>query len=235
MLRTINSSENGVQVAMRQLVSNNSGQIKIGHSYSGTGEKSLNVNEHLYIEGDKQNHVYFLLEGVVGTYKMMADGRRQIVGFVYPGDMLGFDHAETFSSSAEALSTCRVRCIPSSAIEKLMLNEPGFGQTVLRITSRELADTRDLLVSLGKKSAMEKLSTFLLRISQRTETHGQLSNTINLPMKRGEIGDYLGLTIETVSRNFTKLKRSKVIELVSNSEVRINDIDALMELAEGKR
>jgi len=226
-------TDSGMHAAVQRLTSDSLGQIKIGHSCSSTSEKTLNAHEHLYLEDNKQTHVYILLEGVVGTYKLLADGRRQIVGFVYPGDMLGLDQSGSYTNSAEALSTCRVRCVPISAIDKLILGEPGFGQTVLRATSQELAETRELLVSLGKKSAMEKLATFLLRISRRMDANGQNPDCINLPMKRAEIGDYLGLTIETVSRNFTKLKGSQIIKIVSNSEVRILDRAALEAVSEG--
>ena len=233
MQQVNHSTDSGMQAAVQRLTSDSLGQIKIGHSCSSTSEKALNAHEHLYLEDNKQTHVYILLEGVVGTYKLLSDGRRQIVGFVYPGDMLGLDQTGNYTNSAEALNACRVRCVPISAIDKLILGEPGFGQTVLRATSQELAETRELLVSLGKKSAMEKLATFLLRISRRMDANGQDPDCINLPMKRAEIVDYLGLTIETVSRNFTKLKGSQIIKIVSNSEVRILDMAALEAVSEG--
>ncbi len=209
------------------------GRIQIGHSYSGTSERTLDQHEHLYLESDKQTHVYMLQSGVIGTYKMLADGRRQIVGFSYAGDILGLDHPNYYANSAEALTNCTVRCIPIKAIDKLIETEPGFGQTILRMTSQELADAREQLVSLGRKSAMEKLATFLLRIARRNEQVGQRGDTVQLPMKRSDIGDYLGLTIETVSRNMTKLKRAQVIHLNSNSEVNILDRTALEGMADG--
>lgn len=97
----------------------------------------------------------------------------------------------------------------------------------------KLAEAREQLVSLGRKSAMEKLATFLLRIARRNEQVGLEGNTVHLPMKRSDIGDYLGLTIETVSRNMTKLKLAQVIRLDSNSEVFIQDRKALEFMAEG--
>lgn len=213
----------------------NASRIQIGHSYSGTSEKTLDQNEHLYLESDKQTHVYMLQSGVIGTYKMLADGRRQIVGFAYAGDMLGLDHPIFYANSAEALTKCKVRCIPIKAIDKLIETEPGFGQTILRMTSQELADAREQLVSLGRKSAMEKLATFLLRIARRNVQIGHAGETVHLPMKRSDIGDYLGLTIETVSRNFTKLKLLEVIKLNSNSEVCILDLETLESMADGTR
>lgn len=196
-------------------------RVVIGHSFSATSERSMDAHEHVYLEGNTQTHVYLVLSGVVGTYKLLADGRRQIVAFSYPGDMLGLDHPELYTNSAEALCKVRVRCIPINAIDRLMLEEPGFGQTLLRMASHELAETRDQLLSLGRKSAMEKLATFLLHVSRRNNYAGNPENTLYLPMKRCDIADFLGLTIETVSRNFTRLKTAGIIQLVSNSEIKV--------------
>jgi CRP/FNR family transcriptional regulator len=213
--------------------SEHSNGVTVGHSFSATSERSLYAHQHVYLEGSAQTHVYMVLSGVVGTYKLLADGRRQIVAFSYPGDMLGLDHTAVHTNSAEALSKVRVRCIPMNAIDRLMLEEPGFGKSLLRMASLELAETRDQLLSLGRKSAMEKLATFLLRISRRNIYAGNSKNTLYVPMKRSDIADYLGLTIETVSRNFTKLKIAGIIQLVSNSEIRVVSQPELKAIAEG--
>ena len=126
-----------------------------------------------------------------------------------------------------------VRCIPVNAIDKLIRSEPGFGQALLQLAASELAETREQMLSLGRKSATEKLATFLVRIARRGAAVGQASNTIQIPMKRCEIADFLGLTIETVSRNFTKLKVSRVIRLKSNSEVEILNPAMLEAIADG--
>lgn len=208
-------------------------RIKIGHSYTGTSRRTLGQHEHLFLEGDRQNHVYLLESGVIGSYKMLTDGRRQIVGFAYPGDLIGLDHSKLCADSAEALTESVVRCIPISVIDTLIETEPGFGQIILRLTSQELSDAREQLVSLGRKSAMEKLATFLLRIVRRNEQYGLDGAVVHLPMKRSDIGDHLGLTVETVSRNLTKLRLAQVIRLKSNSEVCIQDREALERMADG--
>lgn len=234
MLQSYSSTSNSTNHVVGELFrEGDSGRIKIGRSYSGTSRKTLNQHEHLYLEGNQQTHVYMLQKGVIGTYKMLADGRRQIVGFSYPGDILGLDYPDVYGDNAEALTECEVRCIPVSAIDRLIQSEPGFGQTILRMTSQELADVREQLVSLGRKSALEKLATFLLRIARRNEQAGYAASIVHLPMKRADIGDYLGLTIETVSRNITKLKVAQVIRLNSHSEIEILDREALISMAEG--
>ncbi len=207
--------------------------ISLGSTVSYIAERTLNENEHLFLEGEKQSHVYIVLSGVVGLYNLLADGRRQISTFAYPGDFIGLDSTEVHVSSAEALSLSRVRCIPVAAIEKLIMSEPGFGHALLRLAANELADSRNQLMALGRKSAAEKLAGFLLRAARRTVAAGQSGQVIQIPVKRSEIADFLGLTIETVSRNFTKLKSSQVIHLKSNSEIEILDMPKLVVIAEG--
>jgi CRP/FNR family transcriptional regulator len=127
-----------------------------------------------------------------------------------------------------------VRCIPDNAIEKLIRSEPGFGQAILFLTASELAETREQMLSLGRKSAAEKLATFLLRISRRSMAIGQSGNILSIPMKRSEIADFLGLTIETVSRTFTRLRVARVIQLQANSQVEVIDMEQLKSIAEGE-
>ncbi|MFT5896258.1 MAG: CRP/FNR family transcriptional regulator, partial [bacterium] len=186
-----------------------------------------------YLEKDAQSHVFLVLSGVVCTYKVLADGRRQICKFAYPGDILGLDYTGRHVNSAESLGSSRLRCIPINAIDKLVMSEPGFGRSLLRITALELANTREQLLSLGRKSAMEKLATFLLGIFFRTRDSDQQDNSMQIPMKRCEIADFLGLTVETVSRNFTKLKQRGVISMLATTTIHIDDIELLGCIAEG--
>lgn len=179
------------------LSESNAGLLRAGHAFGGTSKKTLQIDEHLFLEGNHLTQVYIVLSGVIGTYKMLTDGRRQIVGFFYPGDTLGLDQSDIYGSSATALSECTVRCVPLKAVDKLFETEPDFGQTILRLTWCELAEAREQLVSLGRKSAMEKLATFLLHIVERNEQFGANSETILLPMKRTDIADYLGVYLIT--------------------------------------
>jgi len=208
--------------------------ISLGHSISCTVERHFSEHEHLYLEGEVQSHIYLVTSGVIGTYKLLADGRRQICAFAYPGDILGVECAQRHLNNAEALSDAVVRSIPSVAIDKLIMTEPGFGQALLRITAKELAGTREQLMSLGRKTAIEKLATFLLSIAQRNVPADGQGVQIDLPMKRCEIADYLGLTVETVSRNFTRLKASGVIRLLSSNRIQVQDLKLLEAMAGGE-
>ena len=210
-----------------------SAKIVIGHSFTTTNERSLESHEHLFIANDTQTHIYQVLEGVVGVYKMLSDGRRQIVTFYYPGDLIGVEDTGTWLHHGEALCNTKIRCIALSTIDSLISSEPGFGQAMLATLATELAETRDQLLSLGRKSALEKMATFLLRISRRNQRENTDECQLHLPMTRAEIADYLGLTIETVSRTITKLKTAGVIQLESRSRVIIKDLESLEDIANG--
>lgn len=232
---TIN--ENTVNSAVNKMSAWLSGthieHTSLGHTVTHTSERHLDTYEHLFFEGDKSSHVYLVVSGVIGMYKLLGDGRRQISTFSYPGDIIGLDTIDTHVNSGEALIKSVVRCIPVNAIDKLIRTEPGFGKALLLLTATELAETRELMLSLGRKSATEKLATFLLSIARRSANNGQDGDSISVPMKRSEIADFLGLTIETVSRCFTKLKVSRVIYLKCNSKVEILDMDKLESIACG--
>lgn len=233
MSATIRPSNTAIGTVAPWISGNVIDHVTFGHTISCTTDRSLAEHEHLFLEGEKQSYVYLVVEGVIGMYKLLSDGRRQICSFAYPGDIVGLDSVGNHVNSGESLSASVVRCIPVNAIEKLMRSEPGFGQALLYLTATELAETRDQMLSLGRKSAVEKLATFLLRIARRSQAVGESSRIISVPMKRSEIADFLGLTIETVSRTFTKLKVSHVIHLKTNSKVEIVDIDKLKLLADG--
>ena len=208
-------------------------RIRLGHTVAATAERRLDAHEHLYLEGQEQSHVYLVLEGVAGLYKLLPDGRRQILSFACPGDMIGLDCPHVHGDSAEALGPLRVRAIPLNAIDRLIASEPGFGQTLLAMAAEEIADTRERLVSLGRGSAAEKVAGFVLRLARRNAALGCEGGTIELPMKRSDIADFLGLAIETVSRNITRLRRARAIRLVSTCEIEILDPGRLAAIAGG--
>lgn len=234
MSATLNPSASAMNSVAPWISGNAIDHVNFGHTISSTTVRTYDEHEHLFLEGEKQSHVYLVIEGVVGMYKLLADGRRQICTFSYPGDIIGLDCVGQHVNSGEALSHAVIRCIPVNAIEKLISSEPGFGLALFYLTASELADTREQMLSLGRKSAAEKLATFLLRISRRSQKVGQSGESISIPMKRSEIADFLGLTIETVSRSFTKLKVSRVIKLKANSEVDILDMKKLESMANGQ-
>jgi CRP/FNR family transcriptional regulator len=128
----------------------------------------------------------------------------------------------------------RVRCLPVAALRKSATEDPMLGFKLYEALARELAATRDLMLTTGQRSAMQRVAGFLLAFSRRNQRNGQDPTTFELPMTRTDIGDFLGLTIETVSRTFTKLKVLQLIELPHSNQVRLLAIDELKSLADGE-
>ena len=128
----------------------------------------------------------------------------------------------------------RVRCLPVAALRQSATEDPMLGFKLYEVLARELAATRDLMLTTGQRSAMERVAGFLLAFSHN-ERNGQDPTTSNCPVTRTDIGDFLGLTIETVSRTFTKLKVLRLIELPHSNQVRLLDIEHLQSLVDGKQ
>ncbi len=181
-------------------------------------------------ESEPALNVFTVVSGVVKLFKLLVDGRRQIVGFLVPGDMFGFAPNGKYTASAEAVSPVTVCRCPRRQLERAFAEFPGVERQFLNAINRELAAAQDQMVLLGRKTAHERLASFLLSLS-RLQTNGD--NSIDLPMTRTDIADYLGLTMETVSRVFTVLKASGCIAANGSSKVYILDSDALAELADG--
>jgi CRP-like cAMP-binding protein len=188
-----------------------------------TCERKFRKHEHVYMEGDPKHYVYLVLAGVVGTYKVQRDGRRQITSFASEGDIVGFDYPDFYCDTAQAFSDIQLRCVSVSAIDKLMRIDSEFSRNMLRMTSLELIKAREQLLSLGCQSAMEKLANFLLQFCRNNHSRGIKSKMFHLTMNRRDIADYLGLTIETVSRKFTQMRTLGVIQLLSNTEIIVLD------------
>ena len=199
---------------------------------SGVSESTYRAHEHIFHEGDDASRFYEVLEGMVCVYKIMADGRRLVLSFCLPGDLIGLGDGDAFSFSAEAMTGCRVLRIPLSAMEHEMDRRPELGRKLLRSVRIELSAARAQLLNLARKSAMEKIATFLIELFERGATRAGAPNMLRLPMNRADIADYLGLTIETVSRTFTKLRKMGTIDLPQSSMVVLRDIEQLKSLSE---
>jgi CRP/FNR family transcriptional regulator len=164
---------------------------------------------------------------------VLIDGRRQIVGFAYPGDLIGLGAQREHVMNAQAIMPTRLRCIPVATLRQSALRDASLAMTLYEAMTLELAATRDLMLITSQRSAVERVAGFLLALSRRNERNGLDPANIELPMTRADIGDFLSLTIETVSRTFTKLKALGAIELPQSSRVKLVDIEELEDLAEG--
>jgi CRP/FNR family transcriptional regulator len=182
--------------------------------------RRLGAKEHVFCEGDLRAHVFRVEEGVIAVYKTLADGRRQIIDFAHPGDLIG----------AQATCAAKVRCLSAASLERMAENDASLALKLYKSVCQELAAARNLLVSVGQGSAMERIAAFLLGLHKRTAAEG--STTIVLAMRRSDIADLLGLTIETVSRTFTKLREMGAIDIEhGGTRVNLRNLSRLADLA----
>jgi len=194
--------------------------------------RRLAPHEHLFHEGDRERNIFRIECGLVRLYKLLHDGRRQIISFRYPGDVLGSDTLTEQCYSAEAVTDVTLRSLSREAAHRRMKDEPAFGSELFDLLSEELATTRSQISVLNRRSAIEKLAAFILDLWSRQVGKGG-GNRLTLELTRTDIADFLGLTIETVSRNLTKLRQRRIIDLSHIHTLVILDGERLKELANG--
>jgi CRP/FNR family transcriptional regulator len=210
-------------------------QTGLEHNLAHSQLRRVEAKEFLFAEGDTISHVYRIETGALALFRVLADGRRQVMGFAYPGDIVGLGVDDEYTMNAQAMKPARVRCLSIASLRQSAASDPELGLKLYEAVARELAATRDLMLTTGQRSAMERVAGFLLAFSRRNQRNGQEPDNIELPMTRTDIGDFLGLTIETVSRTFTKLKMMQLIELPHSNQVKLLDIDQLEGLADGNQ
>lgn len=196
--------------------------------------RTFAAKEHVFTEGDPRANLYRIESGAVCLYKVMPDGRRQVLGFAYAGDLIGLGSSSEHQFNAQATKACELRILPWSLVQRIGRQDPEFGFKLYEAAAQELAAAHDLLLTTGQRTAMESLAAFLLAMARRGRRGKDGKTVIDLPMTRSDIGDFLGLTIETVSRTFTKLRQLKIIDLAQCTEVHVMDMDALEDLAQGE-
>jgi CRP/FNR family transcriptional regulator, nitrogen fixation regulation protein len=184
---------------------------------------SFASNTEIYGEGEPIDYFYKIVNGTVRTCKVSIDGRRQIGGFYLPGDMLGVESGAEHTFSAEAVTDCQVLLINRRRIMARAARETAVARELWRLMGHELGRVQDHILLLIK-SAEERVASFLLEMA------GPASETINLPMTRQDIGEYLGLTIETVSRTLAHLEATATIE-VHSRQIMLRDCSALRRLS----
>ena len=161
-----------------------------------------------------------------------SDGRRQIISFVYPGDYIGLTVGSNYSVSCRAIETSFFCRWQKNELEKFAEGHQNLEKSLRFIGTKVLARTIDQIFILGRKNAVERLAFFLLQTSGRQIRAGHSETQLNLPMTRTDIADHLGLTIETVSRAFSRLSKEKLIELATPSLVTVLDHDRLIKCAD---
>lgn len=180
-------------------------------------------NSEIYGVNERAKYLYKVLKGSVRTYKVSEDGRRQISAFYLPGDVFGFEVGDEHTLSAEAIVDCRLLVIRRTSVAALATRDSSVARQLWAMTAAELQRAQDHVMLLIK-NAQERVAWFLLEMSKRSSS----SDEINLPMSRQDIADYLGLTIETVSRSLAKLENAAAIALPSARHVVLCNRKALI-------
>jgi CRP/FNR family transcriptional regulator len=184
----------------------------------------------LFCEGEPAHSLFNVTRGTLRVSKMLVDGRRQITGFLGPGDFLGLAFNDTYAYTAEAVTATRLCRFPRTKLEALLEEFPALEKRLLGVASNELAAAQDQMLLLGRKSAAEKVASFLLLLADRAKRQGRPANSVELPMTRTDIADYLGLTMETVSRTFSRFETEGAIRS-ERAQVVIERPEVLEDLA----
>ncbi len=183
-------------------------------------------DEEIFCQDEDADLIYIVVSGAVRTTRLLSDGRRQVGSFYYPGDLVGLETGDTHRFSAEALSESTLLVIKRSAL-KTFAGDEEIDRAIWEATRRELERAQEHLLVLGRKTACEKVASFLMDLAER-----EGADEVALPMGRQDMADYLGLTIETVSRMLTQLQGASVVEFEGCRRFRVKRWDALERLAE---
>lgn len=196
--------------------------------------RPMKKGEFLFRQGDAFNSVFAVRAGALKTFSLSDGGDEQITGFHLPSELVGLSgmDSEIYPVSAMALETTSVCEIPFERLDELAVQLPQLRRQLMRIMSREIRDDQQMMLLLSKKTADERIATFLVNLSARFRARGFSANQFRLAMSRNEIGNYLGLAVETVSRVFTRFQQNNLLE-AEGKEVHIIDPIELCALAGG--
>lgn len=196
--------------------------------------KPLQKGDYLYRANDPFDSVFAIRSGAVKALTLSDNGEEQVTGFYLPGEVVGMDGIadNRYTNSVIALETASVCEIPFNRMEELSLQIPNLQRHFFQLMSREITQDQQIITLLSKSSAEERIAALLLSISSRNSRRQLSATAFRLPMSRTDIGNYLGLTIETVSRIFTRLQKQELIH-VDKKEVLIKNMDQLRSIANG--
>jgi CRP/FNR family transcriptional regulator len=175
----------------------------------------------VFFEGDENTYLFNVVSGAVRLSKLLPDGRRQVTGFLFPGDFLGLSVANTYAYTAEALSNTSLCRFNRASLIKLLDRFPKLEHRLLELASNELAEAQAHMLTLGQKHVTERVSTTLIHLIERIGQNRDGATILDLPMTRTDLADYAGITTESVSRCFTQLRKANVISLPQPQSVHI--------------
>ena len=190
-------------------------------------EKEFEDKKTIFLQQEQSKNLYNITKGNVKIYRLLSDGRIQIIGFLYPGDFFGSYKKEKYNYSAESIGDLRLCVFNQQSLDDYLEENMSLAKELLHMTSHELTLAQDRMMVLGKMNASERVAKFILNISKQRLRIGWQNNPISIPMTRQDIADYLGLTLETISREFTKLKAANTIKFLTPKQIYITDRDKL--------
>ncbi|QSX31661.1 MULTISPECIES: electron transport transcriptional regulator EtrA [Shewanella] len=195
-------------------------------------KKPIQKGEQIFQSGDSLKSLYAIRSGTVKSYTITEQGDEQITGFHLAGDVIGFDgiHGQSHQSFAQALETSMVCEIPFNTLDELSGTMPKLRQQIMRLMSNEIMSDQEMILLLSKKNAEERLAAFISNLARRYGNRGFSAREFRLTMTRGDIGNYLGLTVETISRLLGRFQKSGLIE-VKGKYITILDAAGLNQLA----
>ena len=194
---------------------------------------SFAPRDNLFQEGDRAGHVFTLVQGTAKLTRLLPDGREQILGFRFAGDVLGYTGAERYPFAAQMLTASQVCRIERRKLDGLLRRYPALERRLLELCVQELAATQDQLVTVGRRTAEARVAAFLLSLADAGRLRNQVGDALDMPMTRSDIADFLGLTVETVSRTLTAFRRRGWVREPSHGRVELVRRDALLELTDG--
>ncbi len=195
---------------------------------------TLHPGQSAIVEGEPAQDLFNVISGSVKLYKLLPDGRRQITGFLSSGDFLGIAYNDTYAYTAEAITDVKLCRFPRRRLEALLPDHPTLERRLLGEAAHELVAAQDQMLLLGRKTAMERVTSFLSMLAKRAARMRKSVENLEVPMTRTDIGDYLGLTTETVSRAISRLRDDKVVSVATRGQIVILDREALERLTEGE-
>jgi CRP/FNR family nitrogen fixation transcriptional regulator len=193
--------------------------------------RAVAKSEMIFAEGEPATRRFKVVGGAIRCFKVTLDGRRQITRFCLPGDVFGWSSHKPYACSTEAITDGVVRCYQTAEVDALMATNAQFRRIVMDDLREEYDRAQEHMLMLGRMSALERVAAFLLMLRERTCGNKPSETAIRIPMSREDIGDYLGLTIESVSRTFSELRRRGVIALEPQHCVTLVRAEALRDLA----
>jgi len=188
----------------------------LSHASVSSGEFKYSKGTEIFGEAEPADYIYQVIEGAVRTHKLLSDGRRQIGAFHLPGDIFGLDNGDFHRFTAEAIVDATVRLVERRSLERVAKTDPAILRSLRTMTTANLQHVENRILLLGRNTARERVAAFLMEMNGRLTSAG----VIALPMNRRDIADYLGLTIETVSRMFSAFERKGYLRFLNDPRQR---------------